>query len=111
MFEAHPFLSLSLIVSDRVIRLVNVRLEMATSDGDFHWLKKPSSQEVKERGGYVLAVGGPCAFGPSVVLNHHFGGDSELCPGEEIEGILLDEGTALAPDEYPRPEAHTYGAG
>jgi hypothetical protein len=88
-------------VSGRVIRLTNVRLEMPRPDADFHWLKKPSSKEVRERGGYVLPGCGSCAFDPSVVLNHRFGRNSELHPDEQIEGLLLGEGTVSVPNEYP----------
>jgi hypothetical protein len=42
-------------VSDRVIRIDAIGLRMPWFEGDFHWLKKLSSKEVRERGGYVLS--------------------------------------------------------
>jgi hypothetical protein len=87
--------------SDRILRLEAVRLEMPWSAADFHWLRRPSSTEVRDWGGYVLAASGPCGFDPSVVLNHHFGRDSKFYPGDRIEGLLMGEGTALVPANYP----------
>jgi hypothetical protein len=88
-------------VSDRIIRPKAARLQLPWPDADFHWLKKPSSKEVRERGGYVLAACGTHEFHPSVVLNHRFGRDLELYPGDSIEGFLLGVGTASVPDTYP----------
>src|SRR3974390_2878739 len=79
-------------VSNRVIPLKEARLEMPWPDADFQWLKKPSSKEVREWGGYFLAASGPCRFDPSEVLNHRFGRDSKLYPREFLEGLLLGEG-------------------
>jgi hypothetical protein len=87
-------------VSDRVIRPVNVRLALPMLDADFRWLKKPSSKELRERGGYVLSACGQCAFDPSEVLNHRFTRNSELHPGDELQGLLLGESTVSVPNEY-----------
>jgi hypothetical protein len=87
-------------VSNRVIPLKQAHLDMPWPDADFHWLKKPSSKEVREWGGYLPASFRSYGFDPTVVLNHHFGRDSKLHPGVGIEGLLLGEGRASVPDEY-----------
>ena len=88
-------------VSDRVIRRGAVRLEMPWPAPDFHWLKRLSSKEVREYGGYVLSASGPCGFDPAVVLNHNLVRDFKMYPKDRIEGFLLGEGTTSVPAEYP----------
>jgi hypothetical protein len=87
-------------VSERIIWLEAVRLNMPWPAADFHWLKRLSSKEVRECGGYVLSSWGPCGFDPAVVLNHCLVRDFKLYPEDRIEGLLLGEGTASVPDEY-----------
>lgn len=99
--EAGILLSVSIKnVSGRVIRLVGFRLEIPVPHPDFHWLKEPSAEELRRWGGYVLAACGPYGFDESTVLNHRFGRNSALLPGDEIEGFLLGEGTMSIPTHY-----------
>ncbi len=88
-------------VSNRIIPLTKVHLKMPWSGAGLHWLTKPSSKQVRDWGGYVLPTCGPCGFDPGEVLNHRFGHHSKLYPDEWLEGLLLGEGTASVPDEYP----------
>src|SRR6266852_3304299 len=88
-------------LSIRVISIRAVRLKIPGIDTDFHWLKRLSSKEVCEFGGYTLPASGPCEFDPAIVLNHRFTRGFKLYPEEQIEGFLLGEGTASIPDDYP----------
>jgi hypothetical protein len=85
-------------ISDRIIRVDAVRLEMPWPDADFHWLEKPSAKEMREWGGYVLSASGTCGYDSSVVLNHRFG--RKLFPRDSVEGLLLGEGSSSVPDNY-----------
>ena len=87
-------------ISDRPIAVKSIHLKMPWPHADFHWLEKLSSRELRERG-YVLPACGACGFDPDVIVNHRFGRDFKLDPGEEIEGLLLGEGTTAVPEHYP----------
>ena len=88
-------------VSDRIIRIETIRLKMPWSDHNFTWLPKLSSRELRERGGYVLPACGTYGFDFSVVLNHRFGRDFKLFPGDVCEGLLLGQSSSTVPDDYP----------
>jgi hypothetical protein len=51
-------------VSNRIIPIRAVRLEMPGLDADFHWLRRLTEKEVREYGGYVLPASGPAGFDP-----------------------------------------------
>jgi hypothetical protein len=87
-------------MSDRVVPIKEVRLEMPWPAPDFHWLKRLSSKQARKYGGYVLPACGPHGFDPSEVLNDLFVRDFKLHRGCTIEGFPLGEGTASVPDEY-----------
>lgn len=76
-----------------------VRLELPFYS-DFHFL---AVEEAQALGDYVLTLSG-AHFPFEDVLNHHLQPGQSLRPGRKIEGVLLGEGTAYTPLEYPRRE-------
>ena len=81
-------------LSDRDIRVVDVRLQMPWFAGDFHWLEPLSSN------GYVLEPLGPHPFDRSVVLNDKLNRNFTVLAGHCQEGLLLGESSTMVPFEY-----------
>jgi hypothetical protein len=87
-------------ISERTIRVSAFALELPWHNADFELLKKWSRTELNTRDGYVLPLFGPHGIHPSVVLNHQFGRDFRLHPGQQTLGFLLGSGTAPVPDDW-----------
>lgn len=87
-------------VAERGIRIVEIRPQIPWSDDGFRWLKRRSARELNERGGYTFPPFDSYGFDPAVVLNHRFGRNFKLAPGEDCEGLLLGESVWPVPDTY-----------
>jgi hypothetical protein len=87
-------------ISERIIKVSEIRLKMPWFDPDFHWLKRRPPKELNRWGGYVLSACGPCGFDPSIVINHRLTHDFRLYPGDLISGFLLGEGEAAVPVNF-----------
>ena len=87
-------------VSDRIVKVDAIRLQLPWSDADFHWLQKQSPKVLNQWGGYVLSACGPYGINPAIVLNHRLTPNFKFYPGDVLEGCLLGESSAPVPTEY-----------
>ena len=108
MIHARGFEGVSIIASvsienetDEPMLLDIIRLRVPWLDGDYPLLEKLSEAEAAAYNGYRLSALGPYGFSPKVVLNHQFGCNFKLSPGNGIEGLLFGECIVPVPEQYP----------
>ncbi len=85
--------------SDQILRVQELRLEMAWPESHFRWLENPLAKVPREYF-YSFPPPGPAGFDRDVVLNHRLRPGCKLYPGDSLEGLLLGVGQASVPDQY-----------
>jgi len=96
------FLMIPVIIrndSPRVIRLDQCRIELPWHDPDFRLLKDPRRKVPREYK-YSSENAPRLSFEREVALNHRFGGQGRLNPGDSLNGLILGAGSQAIPNQY-----------
>ena len=86
-------------VSSRIIRLDKCRIEMAWDDPDFRLLEA-QRRRVPGESIYLSPREPSYAFDYNAVLNHRFGSQGKLNPGDFLDGLILGVGSEAIPYHY-----------
>jgi hypothetical protein len=100
------FLMIPVIIcneSPRVIRLDQCRIELPWHDPDFRLLEDPWRKAPRENK-YSSENAPRLSFDREVALNHRFGRQGRLNPGDSLDGLILGAGSQAIPDQYHHRE-------
>jgi hypothetical protein len=100
------FLMIHFVISNdspRVIRLDQCRIEVPWFDQDFRLLEDPW-QKIPREHSYASPNAPTLQFERDAVLNHLFGNQGRLNPGDSLDGMLLAAGSQTIPDQYQHRE-------
>jgi hypothetical protein len=87
----------------RVIRMNQCRVELPWCDPDFGLLEDPF-RKVPREGMYWSPKAPTLRFEREAVLNHRFGRQGRLNPGDSLDGFILGEGPQAIPVHYHNRE-------
>ena len=90
--------------SPQVIRLDQCRIELPWFDSEFHLLEPPWRKIPREYS-YSSPNAPTLSFEREAVLNHRFGHQGRLNPGDSLDGMILGAGSQAIPDQYQHCEA------
>jgi hypothetical protein len=96
------FLMIPVIIcndSPRVIRLDQCRIVLPWHDPDFRLLEDPWRKMPREYS-YSSPKVPTLSFEREAVLNHRFGHQGRLNPGDSLDGLILGAGSQAIPDQY-----------
>ena len=85
--------------SPRVIRLNQCRIELPWHDTEFRLLEDPWRKMPREDS-YSSPKVPTLSFEREAVLNHRFGHQGRLNPGDSLDGMILGVGSQGIPDKY-----------
>jgi|HubBroStandDraft_4_1064222.scaffolds.fasta_scaffold531741_1 hypothetical protein len=89
--------------SPQVVRLDQCRIELPWLDPEFHLLKDPW-QKIPREHSYSSPNAPTLPFERDAVINHRFGHQGRLSPGDSLDGMLLGAGSKAIPDQYQHRE-------
>jgi hypothetical protein len=96
------FLMIRAIISNdspRVIQLNQCRIKLPWHDSEFRLLEDPWRKMPREHS-YSSPNVPTLSFEREVVLNHRFGHEGRLNPGDSLDGMILGVGSQVIPDQY-----------
>jgi hypothetical protein len=96
------FLMIHVVISNdspRVIRLNQCRIELPWHDTEFRLLEDPWRKMPREDC-YSSPKVPTLSFEREAVLNHRFGHQGRLNPGDSLDGMILGVGSQGIPDKY-----------
>ena len=89
--------------SPRVIRLDQCRIELPWYEPDFRLLEDPWRKMPREHS-YISPKVPTLLFEREAALNHRFGNQGRLNPGDSLDGMVLGVGSQAIPDQYHHRE-------